>query len=434
MLNTVAIVGKPNVGKSTLFNRLVGKRISIVHDTPGVTRDRLYANVTWTGKTFRLIDTGGIEIENVAFQEQIKIQALIAIEEAQVIVFVVDGQEELSSDDYFVIDLLRKSNKKVILVVNKLDGNKMFDYSIYALGFDKIFSISAIHNEGIGDMLDEIVNNLNFDDSEDSQNFKLAIIGKPNAGKSSLLNSLIKDNRSIVSPIAGTTRDSVSANLTIKDKEYEIIDTAGILRKSRLVESVDHYALMRAMDSLENADLSLVVIDATQELSHFDARLAGYAFERKKPIILVINKWDLVAKDTYTIVEYEKKIRKNFKFLPWAPIIFLSALTGSRLNKLEESIDATRENLKRKIKTSLLNEVLVEIQSIQPAPTLKGKRLNIYYIKQYEDTRIPTFVLTVNNSNYLHFTYERYLEKSIRESFNFKGTPISLIFKNKKER
>lgn len=430
MKNIVAIVGKPNVGKSTLFNKLVGKRISIVHDTPGVTRDRLYEDVEWTGKKFQLIDTGGIEIAKAPFQEQIKIQVSIAIEESQVIIFVVDGREELDRDDFFTMDLLRKSGKKVILAANKLENNISFNYSLYTLGFDRIYSISAIHSEGIGDLLDKITENLDFSHQDNDKKFKLAIIGRPNAGKSSLLNSLLRENRAIVSPIAGTTRDSVSAFLTISDQEYEIVDTAGINKKSRLVESIDHYALNRAINSLDDADLSLIVIDATREISHFDSRLAGYAFERKKPVILIVNKWDLISKETNTLVYFERELRKNFKFLDWAPIVFLSAINSQRLDKLKEQITKVRTNLNRTIKTHLLNELIIDMQAMQPAPSLKGKRLNITFAKQVE-SKIPTFLLFVNNKNYAHFTYIRYLENKFRETFDFSGTPINLILRDK---
>ncbi|UVD81484.1 ribosome biogenesis GTPase Der [Mycoplasma iguanae] len=433
MKNVVAIVGKPNVGKSTLFNKLIGKRLSIVHDMPGVTRDRIYQTVQWVGKQFEIIDTGGIQIENVPFQDHIKIQASIAIAEAEVIIFLVDGKKELDRDDYFIVDMLRKSGKKIIIGANKLENNIDFDPTLYSLGFDKIFSISAIHNEGLGDLLDEVVSHMNFNDEEKAEEFKLAIIGRPNAGKSTLLNSLLNENRAIVSPIAGTTRDSVTAFLEIDQLKYEIIDTAGINRKSRLIESVDHYALNRAIKSLDEADLSLIVIDATNQISHFDARLAGYAYERKKPIILIVNKWDLVQKETNTMVQYEKELRKNYKFLEWAPIIFISAINVQRLDKLRKKITDVRISLERKIRTSLLNEVIMDAQLMQPAPTLKGKKLKIYYIKQIEG-KIPTFLLSVNNKDFAHFTYLRYIENQLRENFQFTGTPIELVLKNKHDK
>ncbi|WP_033160858.1 ribosome biogenesis GTPase Der [[Mycoplasma] collis] len=429
--NVVAIVGKPNVGKSTFFNKLVGKRISIIHDSPGITRDRIYENVQWVGKTIKIIDTGGIEIENKPFQEQIRIQTQIAIEEAQIIVLMINGNLEIDKDDLFVANLLRKTGKKVIVCCNKLENNKGMDVSIYSLGFDKYFKISAMHSEGIGDVLDEIVNNLNFTEQEEKNEFKLAIIGKPNAGKSSLLNTLINEQRAIVSPIAGTTRDSIVSKIVLENQKFDIIDTAGITKKSKLVESVEHYALMRAMLSLENSNLSLLVIDATNELSHFDQRLAGYAFELNKPIIIVINKWDLIKKNSKTMIEFEKEIRKKYKFLAWAPIVFISSLYSQRINTLKKTILEVKKNLEKRISTNLLNEAIIEIQIVQPAPTLKGKKLEISFIKQVEG-KIPTFILFVNNKEYAHFTYLRHLENKIREYFDFTGTPIKFILKNKK--
>lgn len=429
--NIVALVGKPNVGKSTLFNRIIGKRQSIVYDQPGVTRDRIYQKARWTNKEFIIIDTGGISDEKKPFIDDIKLQAQIAIEEANVIVLVVDGLNEITKEDFFVVNILRKSGKKIIVAANKMEGNKQIDYSIYTLGIEKIIPISALHSEGVGELLDSIC--LHFGDSNNDENnsFKISIIGKPNAGKSSLLNKILNENRAIVSEVAGTTRDSINAIISINDQEFEIIDTAGINKKSKLIESVEHYALNRAMLSLENSNLVLLVIDATKELSHFDARIAGYASEVNKPIIIVVNKWDLIHKNTYTMGEYTKKIQKEFKFISWAPVVFISALTGNKIDKLKENILNVKANIERKIKTSLLNEMLVEIQQMQPAPSYHGGRLNITYIKQIENS-IPSFVLSVNNVNFLHFTYKRYIENQLREYFNFSGTPINLIFKNKK--
>lgn len=312
--NLVAIVGKPNVGKSTLFNRLVGKRVSIVYDQPGVTRDRIYENINWSGKNFRIIDTGGIVVSDQPFVEQIRIQAQIAIEESEIILFVIDGSEEITSDDLYIASILRNSKKKVLVLANKLDNNKNEDYSIYSLGFEDYYKISSVHGEGIGEVLDKVINLMNFENDQDEDLFKIAILGKPNAGKSSLLNALTKQERSIVSEIAGTTRDSIKSTIEIEDQKFFIIDTAGINRKSKLVESVDHYALMRAMGSLDESDLSIIIIDATEELSHFNARIIGYASDKKKPTIIVINKWDLIKKETNTMIEYEKKLREKMPF------------------------------------------------------------------------------------------------------------------------
>ncbi|VEU70175.1 ribosome biogenesis GTPase Der [Mycoplasmopsis glycophila] len=431
MKNVVAIIGKPNVGKSTFFNRLIGRKVSIVHDQPGVTRDRLYEKINWSGKELKIIDTGGIEIENRPFQEQIQIQAKIAIEEADVIIFLFDGNSEITNDDLFIMNILRKSNKPIIAVANKLENNQQFDYGWYRLGVDHIYPISALHGEGVGEVLDKCLSYLNFEEAEKEDLFNLAIIGKPNAGKSSLLNNLAKENRSIVSDIAGTTRDSVKSIIEIDGKKYNVIDTAGITKKSKLVESVDHYALMRAMNSLAEADLSLVVIDATQEeFSHFDSRIIGYALDNEKPIIVVVNKWDLVEKETNTMAQFEKKMRNKFHFVPWVPFIFISAKYNQRINKLFDTINLVRSNLERDIKPNLLSNLVLESQIIQPAQPYNGGRLNIYYVRQ-ERGKIPTFTFFVNNKKYLHFSYQRFLENQLRETFDFTGCPLQLNFKNK---
>ncbi|TDV24379.1 GTP-binding protein [Mycoplasmopsis mustelae] len=431
MRNTVAIIGKPNVGKSTLFNRVVGKKISIVYDQPGVTRDRLYEKINWSGHEIKIIDTGGIEIENKAFQEQIQIQAKIAIEEADVIIFLFDGINEISNDDLFIMNILRKSNKPIIAVANKLEDAQMFDYGWYKLGVEHIYPISALHGEGVGEVLDKCLEYLNFNGESNENLFNLAIIGKPNAGKSSLLNNLSKEYRSIVSEIAGTTRDSVKSKVEINAQWYNIIDTAGITKKSKLVESVDHYALMRAMNSLSEADLSLIVIDATQEeISHFDSRIIGYALENEKPIIIVVNKWDLIKKQTHTMAEFEKKMRNKFHFVPWVPFVFISAKFNQRIGKLIETLTEVRENMERDIKPSLLSNLVLETQLIQPAQPFNGGRLNIYYVRK-ELSKIPTFTFFVNNKKFVHFSYQRFLENQLRASFNFKGCPIKINFKNK---
>ncbi|MCU4706702.1 ribosome biogenesis GTPase Der [Mycoplasma sp. CSL7503-lung] len=431
MKNTIAIIGKPNVGKSTLFNRFIGKKVSIVYDKPGVTRDRLYEKINWAGHELKLIDTGGIEIENRPFQEQIQIQAKIAIQEADVILFLFDGKSEITNDDMFIMNILRKSNKPIIAVANKLESMQDFDYGWYRLGCDHIFPISALHGEGVGDVLDKAIEYLDFSDSQEEDAFSLSIIGRPNAGKSSLLNNLTKENRSIVSEIAGTTRDSVKSEIFIDDKLYKVIDTAGITRKSKLVESVDHYALMRAMNSLSESDLSLIVIDATnEEISHFDSRIIGYALENEKPIIIVINKWDLVSKETNTMAEFEKKMRNKFHFVPWVPFVFISAKFNQRINKLVDTLNLVRTNLERDIKPSLLSNLLLETQLIQPPQSFNGGRLNIYYVRQ-EKAKIPTFTFFVNNKKFLHFSYQRFLENQLRASFDFTGSPIKMNFKNK---
>ena len=432
MKNLIAIVGRPNVGKSSLFNKLVGKRKSIVHDQPGVTRDRLYGDIEWTGKKIKVIDTGGIEIENRPFQEQIKTQAQVAIEEAQVIVFVVDGLSGLTSDDEFIISLLRKSNKKIIVAANKLEDNKQMDTSIYGVALGSIFPVSAIHGQGIGDLLDEAISMLDFSQQEDVDSIKLSIIGRPNAGKSSLLNQLTGDQRSIVSEISGTTRDSVNADIEIEGQKFTIVDTAGINRKSKLVESVDHYALSRAMNSINESDIVVLLIDYQRDLAHFDSVVGGYAFEKHKPVVIVMNKWDIAQKETMTMKKKETQIKDKFKFLSWAPIVFISAKTGLRINKLKEKIKLVASNMKKEVKTSILNEVVTDIQLTQPAQTHNGGRLNIKFVKQAKDTKVPTIIFWVNNTYYLHFSYQRFLENQLRNYFGFEGTPIRLLFRDQK--
>ena len=433
MATTIALVGKPNVGKSTLFNRIIGRRQAIVYDQPGVTRDRIYQQASWGGQNFTIIDTGGISTEKRPLIEQIRLQAEIAIAEAQVVILVVDGRHEISSEDLMVVNLLRKSGKPTVLAVNKLENHQQLDYSVYGLGLAEVFLISALHGQGVGALLDWALAQLpKVEQTSPSAAFQVAIIGKPNAGKSSLLNKLIRQNRAIVSAQAGTTRDSINAFFTINQERFEIIDTAGIKRKSKLVEAVEHYALLRAMQALEASDLSLLVIDATQPLSHFDARIAGYAMEVNKPLIIIINKWDLIAKTTHTMNHYTKQLRQGLKFATWAPVVFCSALTGLRVETIKQIILAVKTNITRRIKSGLLNEMILEIQQLQPAPSFKGRRLNITHIKQIEG-RIPTFLLTVNNTQYLHFSYRRYIENQLREYFDFQGTPIQLLFKNKRQ-
>ncbi|BAW18409.1 ribosome biogenesis GTPase Der [Mycoplasmopsis bovigenitalium] len=429
--NVIAIIGKPNVGKSTLFNRLIGKRSSITYDEPGVTRDRLYETFDWNGKEIKIIDTGGIEIENRPFQEQIRVQAQIAIDEANVIIFMVDGSSEITNDDQMILSILRKSGKPIIVVANKLDNIDMFNWSWYSLGVENIFRISAQHGHGIGDVLDECLKNLNLDDLKTEKNFKLSIIGRPNSGKSSLLNLLAGEERSIVSDIAGTTRDAVKTFITIKNQNFEVVDTAGITKKSKIVDMIDKYALMRAISALDESDLSIIMIDSTKELSHFDLRIIGYALENSKPIIIVVNKWDLIEKETNTMANFEKNMRNKFHFVPWVPFCFVSVLHNKRIDKLLDTIIKVKENLERDIKPSLLSNLIRETQLIQPAAPYNGGRLNIYFARKFIDSRIPTFVFYVNNKKFLHWSYERYLEKQIRQMIDFTGCPLKLIFKNK---
>ncbi|BAQ54197.1 ribosome biogenesis GTPase Der [Mycoplasmopsis arginini] len=435
MKNTVALIGKPNVGKSTLFNKIIDKRKSIVYDTPGVTRDRIYHSAKWSGYEFNIIDTGGITQEEGNFKEEIQKQAQIAINEAEIIVFIIDGREPITTEDFFVASLLRKSNKKVIVALNKLESNinNSFDSQIYKLGFSEIFPISAIHGDGVGNLLDEIINNLNFDNKDKNDNFKLTILGPANAGKSTLLNTLTNEERSIVSNIAGTTRDSISSFIKINNEEFEIIDTAGIKRKSKLTDSIEHYALMRATDSIQEADLCLLMLDATEEVGHFSQNIIGIAYELKKPLIVIVNKWDLIEKDTNTMANYKKNLSKKLKFVDWAPVVFISAKNKQRINKLKDEIIRVKNNISRKINTNQLNSIMMTAQMIKPASPIKGKRLSITFSKQI-DGSIPTFLLFVNDTNCAHFTYLRYIENQIRQNYDFSGTPINLILKNKNKK
>lgn len=432
MKNVVAIIGKPNVGKSTLFNKIISKRKSIVFDEPGVTRDRLYEEAYWSGHKFKLIDTGGITIEENDFKKLIKVQAQIAIDESNVIIFILNGKEELTTEDYYISDLLRKSGKKIIVAINKLDGETYIEPSIYKLGYENIFPISAIHGNGIGNLLDEVLNNLNINENQNNQEniFKLTLLGKPNVGKSTILNLLTNENRSIVSDIAGTTRDSVSSIITINNEKFEIIDTAGIKRKSKLLDSIEHYSLIRANNSLEEADLCLLILDATEDVTLFQQNIIGLAYEQKKPLIIVVNKWDLIDKNSETMDKYKKDLLKKLKFVDWAPIVFISALNNQRINKLKDLIFEVKTNITRMINTNQLNQLIITAQIIKPASSINGHRLSIKFIKQVQ-AKIPTFLLFVNNKKLAHFTYLRYIENQIRQNYNFSGTPIELILKNK---
>ena len=432
MKNVVAIIGKPNVGKSTLFNKIISKRKSIVFDEPGVTRDRLYEEAYWSGHKFKLIDTGGITIEENDFKKLIKDQAQIAIDESNVIIFILNGKEELTTEDYYISDLLRKSGKKIIVAINKLDGETYIEPSIYKLGYENIFPISAIHGNGIGNLLDEVLNNLNINENQNNQEniFKLTLLGKPNVGKSTILNLLTNENRSIVSNIAGTTRDSVSSIITINNEKFEIIDTAGIKRKSKLLDSIEHYSLIRANNSLEEADLCLLILDATEDVTLFQQNIIGLAYEQKKPLIIVVNKWDLIDKNSETMDKYKKDLLKKLKFVDWAPIVFISALNNQRINKLKDLIFEVKTNISRMINTNQLNQLIITAQIIKPASSINGHRLSIKFIKQVQ-AKIPTFLLFVNNKKLAHFTYLRYIENQIRQNYNFSGTPIELILKNK---
>ena len=429
-LPIVALVGRPNVGKSTLFNKIIGKKVSIIEDTPGVTRDRIYQEATYNQKKFYLVDTGGIDTTDETFNDIIKIQAEIAINEADIVVFIVDGKEGLTANDFTIRDILRKSNKKIIVAINKMDVKEAQDniYDFYELGFDTYIPISSIHNIGYVDLMDTITNDFNIKEEKEDNRLKFAIIGRPNVGKSSLMNALLNKERVVVSNIAGTTRDSIDSVLRYNNEEYVLIDTAGMRKKGKVFESIEKYSLMRSLKSIDRADICLVVINAEEGIKEHDKHIAGYAIEKGKGLIFVVNKWDTVQ-DT-TIGEFEKLMRAEFQFATYAPIVFLSALTKKRIHTLMPEILKVAENIKKEIKTSILNDVINDAYQLNIPPSYKGKRLKIYFTSQ-TGTKPPKFTFRVNNKCLVHFSYERYLENKIRENFDFTGTPIVLQFKNR---
>ncbi len=434
-LPTVALVGKPNVGKSTIFNKLIGKKVSIIEDTPGVTRDRIYGDVIYNDYKFHIIDTGGIDVGKELFNNEIKVQTQIAIDEADTILFVVDGLEELNVNDYAIRDMLMKSGKKVIVVVNKLDNVKRSDniYNFYELGFSDVIGISGEHNLGFGELLDLIVKDFSKNNitEEDNEVIKFAIIGRPNVGKSSLLNALLNENKAIVSDIAGTTRDAVDTPFKYDGKEFIAIDTAGIRKSGKIYENIEKYSVLRSMKAIERSDVCLLVINAEEGIIEHDKHIASYALESGKAIVIVVNKWDTV-KDKDDIKTYTKLIREEFKFISYAPIVFLSALTKKRIHTLLPEIIKVYENHHKEIKTSILNDVIREAVFLNEPPSYKGKRLKIYFVNQ-SGTKPPKFTLNVNSKGLVHFSYERYLENQLRENFDLEGTPIILQFKNKNE-
>ena len=434
----VAIVGRPNVGKSTLFNTLAGERISIVKDTPGVTRDRIYAEVTWLDREFTLIDTGGIEPESKdVILSQMREQAEIAIGTADVIMFITDVRQGLQDSDAKVADLLRRSGKPVVLVVNKVDNFEKYMpdvYEFYNLGIGDPFPVSAASMLGLGDMLDEVIKY--FPDykkgGQEDDRPKVAIIGKPNVGKSSLINKLAQEDRVIVSEIAGTTRDAIDTDIRYNGKDYVFIDTAGLRRKNKIKEEIERYSIIRAVTAVERADVCVIVIDATEGVTEQDAKIAGIAHERGKGIIIAVNKWDAVEKDDKTIYRHTEKIRQILSFMPYAEILFISAKSGQRLNKLFELIDVVIENNSMRVATGVLNEIVAEAVAMQQPPSDKGKRLKIYYITQAA-VKPPTFVIFVNDKELMHFSYTRYLENRIRDTFGFRGTALKFIIRERKE-
>lgn len=433
----VAIVGRPNVGKSTLFNALAGQQISIVKDTPGVTRDRIYADVTWLDKSFTLIDTGGIEPDSKdVILSQMRQQAQIAIDTADVIMFMVDARQGLVDTDQRVADILRRAQKPVVLVVNKVESYnaQLADvYEFYNLGVGEPLPISSSQKQGLGDMLDKVVSY--FDDistdEEEEEITKIAIVGKPNVGKSSIINKIAGENRVIVSDIAGTTRDAVDTRIDWNGKEYILIDTAGIRRKSKVKEDIERFSIIRTVSAVERADVVLMVIDATEGVTEQDAKIAGIAHEAGKAVIIVVNKWDAIEKDDKTIYKYEKDIRNTLSYMPYAQMVFISAVTGLRINKLFEMVDIVVENHSMRIQTGVLNEIITESVALQQPPSDKGKRLKIFYATQVA-VKPPTFVLFVNDKQLMHFSYTRYLENRIRDTFGFVGTPLRFFIRERK--
>ncbi len=430
MIPTVALVGRPNVGKSTLFNKIVGKKISIIEDIPGVTRDRIYQEASYNNKRFYLIDTGGIDASKMKFNDEIKMQAEIAIKEADVVVFIVDGKEGITSNDLIVRDLLRKSKKEVIVAINKVDNKESENhiYDFYELGFNTYIPISSIHNTGYIELMDEITKNFNESEKKEDSRLKFSIIGRPNVGKSSLMNALLNEERVVVSDVAGTTRDSIDSVLKYHNEEYILIDTAGMRKKGRVFESVEKYSLFRSLKAIDRSDICLVVINAEEGIKEHDKHIAGYAIERGKGLIFVVNKWDTV-KDK-TIPEFEKEMKAEFQFATYAPIVYLSALTKKRIHTLMPEIIKVGENIKREIPTNILNNVVLDAYQLNIPPSYKGKRLKIFFTSQ-TGIKPPKFTFRVNNKGLIHFSYERYLENKLRENFELEGTPITLQFKNR---
>lgn len=427
--SVVAVVGRPNVGKSTIFNRLVGERISIVEDTPGVTRDRIYSKAEWLTTSFNIIDTGGIELGDEPLLVQMRAQAQIAIDEADVIVFMVNGRDGITGADEEVAKLLFKSNKPVVLAVNKVDNPEMREniYEFYSLGFGEPFPISGTHGLGLGDLLDEVVSHFPELDQEevDDETIRFSLIGRPNVGKSSLVNSILGQDRVIASEIPGTTRDAIDTPFTKDDQDFVIIDTAGMRKRGKVYESTERYSIMRALKAIERSDVVLTLIDADTGIQEQDKKIAGYAHEAGKAVIIVVNKWDTMKIEEKTMKEFEDKVRDQFRFLDYAPVVFLSAKTKKRLQTLLPKVVEASENHARRVQTNVLNEVIMDALAMNPSPSIKGQKLKIFYAAQVS-VKPPTFVVFVNDPELMHFTYERFLENRIREAFGFEGTPIKI--------
>ncbi|HAA2781584.1 TPA_asm: ribosome biogenesis GTPase Der [Listeria monocytogenes] len=431
----VAIVGRPNVGKSTIFNRIVGERVSIVEDVPGVTRDRIYNSAEWLGKEFNIIDTGGIDLSDEPFLEQIRAQAEIAIDEADVIIFITNGREGVTDADEQVAKILYRSNKPIVLAINKVDNPEMRDqiYDFYSLGFGEPYPISGSHGLGLGDMLDAVRAHFPKEEEEEypDDTVKFSLIGRPNVGKSSILNVLLGEDRVIVSDIAGTTRDAIDTTYTFDGQDYVMIDTAGMRKRGKVYESTEKYSVLRAMRAIERSDVVLVVINAEEGIREQDKRIAGYAHDAGRAIIIVVNKWDAINKDEKTINVWTEDIREQFQFLSYAPIVFVSAKTKQRLNNLFPLINQVSDNHSLRVQSSMLNDVISDAVAMNPSPMDKGKRLKIFYTTQVA-VKPPTFVVFVNDPELMHFSYERFLENRIREAFPFEGTPIRVIARKRK--
>ncbi len=434
MQHLIAIVGRPNVGKSTFFNKVIGRKLSITENRPGVTRDRIYASAEWRGKPFTLVDTGGIELKSEdVMWKQIATQAKLAVETADVILFFVDGREGLTSSDYDVADYLRRSRKPVILVVNKVDEyseDKLFEF--YSLGLGEPFGISAEHSRGIGDVLDEAVASFEEGEEEGGDALRIAVVGKPNAGKSSLVNRILGEERTIVTDIAGTTRDAVDTPFERDGEKYVIIDTAGIRRKRSVEDNVEYYSVLRAFDAVRRADVAVLVVDATEGLTEQDVRIIGMVHEEGKPSVIVMNKWDLVEKDTHTIETFEAKLKEDLKFMDYFKSVYISAKTGQRAEKVLKLAREAYDNAHFRIPTGALNDLLMDAMRISEPPSYQGRRLKLYYASEVA-VAPPLFVLMVNDETLLHFSYARYLENVIRQAYDFSGTPIRIQVRSKKD-